>query len=57
MVKKNFLDWAIVGGGEGGTMVPHRLHNNSFSKIQSINCDMDGFRCRSWAKMSQFIPL
>ncbi len=30
---------------------------NSFSKIWSINYDRDGFMCRSWSKMSKFIPL
>jgi hypothetical protein len=28
-----------------------------FSKIRSINSDMDSFICQSWAKMSKLIPL
>jgi hypothetical protein len=31
--------------------------NNRFSKIRSINSGRDGFMCKSWAKMSKFIPL
>ncbi len=31
--------------------------NNRFSKIRSINSGTDGFMCKSWAKMSKFIPL
>ncbi len=30
---------------------------NSFSKIQSINCDRNGFICWAWTKMSKFILL
>jgi hypothetical protein len=26
-------------------------------KIRSIDSDRDGFMCKSWAKMSNFIPL
>jgi hypothetical protein len=36
---------------------PFKFAKNSFSKIWSINCVMDGFQCQSWAKMSKFIPL
>jgi hypothetical protein len=31
--------------------------NTSFSKIRSINYVRDGLMCRSWAKMTKFIPL
>jgi hypothetical protein len=36
---------------------PFLFTKNSFSKIQSINCDRDDCMSRSWAKMSKFIPL
>ena len=36
---------------------PQIFAYNRFSKIRSINSDRDGFMCKSWAKMSKFIPL
>jgi hypothetical protein len=36
---------------------PEIFANNRLSKIPSINSGRDGFMCKSWAKMSKFIPL
>ncbi len=36
---------------------PKIFTNNRFSKIRSINSGRDGFMWKSWAKMSNFIPL
>jgi hypothetical protein len=57
------VDWAIIGEG---TIVPRilsireqydpfRFANNSFSKIQSMNRDRDGFVSQSCARYSKFI--
>jgi hypothetical protein len=36
---------------------PQIFANIRFSKIRSINSGRDDIMCKSWAKMSKFIPL